>query len=62
MLLEYYLICDETTITLMGFLKVDQVSESSECKAKVERIRLRHYSFLLDFASALLSFAQVACE
>jgi len=46
----------------MGFLKVDQVSESSECKAKVERIRLRHYSFLLDFASALLSFAQVACE
>jgi len=24
--------CDETTVTLVGFLKVGQVSESSECK------------------------------
>jgi len=29
--------CDETTSTLIGFLKVDQVSESSECKAKPRR-------------------------
>jgi len=31
--------CDETTFTLIGFLKVDQVSESSECKAKPGRKR-----------------------
>jgi len=29
--------CDETTIALTGFLKVRQVSESSECKAKPRR-------------------------
>jgi len=29
--------CDETTITLIVFLKVGQVSESSECKAKPRR-------------------------
>jgi len=52
--------CDETTITLIGFLKVGQVSESSECKAKPRRTHsLRLYSFLVDFASALLRFAQV---
>jgi len=28
------LYCDETTITLTVFLKVGQVSEISECKAK----------------------------
>ena len=35
--LEEYWYYDETTITLIGFLKVDQVSESSECKAKPRR-------------------------
>ena len=29
--------CDETTITLIVFLKVGQVSDSSECKAKPHR-------------------------
>jgi len=51
-----------TKQTLIGFLKVGQ---SSECKAKpraVQRISLRLYSFLVDFASALLRFAQVAYE
>jgi len=36
---EYLIICDDTTITLIGFLKVGQVSESSECKAKPRRTR-----------------------
>ena len=39
--------CDETTITITGFLKVSQVSESSECKAEgshVKRISLCPYS------------------
>jgi len=31
--------CDETTITLIGFLKVGQASESSECKAKLRKTR-----------------------
>ena len=31
--------CDETTITIIVFLKVGQVSESSECKAKPHRTR-----------------------
>jgi len=35
--LEEY--CYETTITLIGFPKGDQVSESSECKAKPRRTR-----------------------
>jgi len=35
--LEEYLLCDETTVTLIGFLKVGQVSESSECKVKPPR-------------------------
>jgi len=54
--------CDATTITLIGFLKVDQVSESSECKAKREHISLGLYSFLVYLGSALLNFAQVAYE
>jgi len=29
--------CDETTITLIAFLKVGQVSQSSECKVKPRR-------------------------
>ena len=29
--------CEKTTITLIGFLKAGQVSESSECKAKPRR-------------------------
>jgi len=36
---EYLIICDETTITLIGVLKVGQVSESRECKAKPRRTR-----------------------
>jgi len=51
--------------TLIDFLKVGQVSKSNECKAKprtVQRISLRLYSFLVDFASALLRFAQAAYE
>jgi len=55
--------CDETNIILIVFLKVAQVSESSDCKANhVERISLRLYSLLVDFASALLRFAQLAYE
>jgi len=55
--------CDETTITLTRFLRVGQVSESTGCKAKLRRTRsLPLYSFLVDFASALLRFAQVAYE
>jgi len=50
--------CDETTIALIGFLKVAQVSESMP--SQVERISLRLYSLLVDFASSLLRFAQVA--
>jgi len=37
---ECLIICDETTIALIGFLKVGQVSESSECHlAKSRRTR-----------------------
>jgi len=34
---EYLIICDETNITLIGFLKVGQESESAECKPKPRR-------------------------
>ena len=57
--------CDETTITLIVFLKDGQVSESIVVNAKpshVQHVSLRLYSFLVDFASALLRFAQFAFE
>jgi len=51
---------DETTITLIGYLKDAQVSESMP--SHLERISLRLYSLLVDFASASLRLAQVAYE
>ena len=55
--------CDETTITLIGFLKVGQVSESVNARpSNVEHISLPLNPFLVDFASVLLRFAQVTYE
>jgi len=54
---------DETTITLIVFLKVGQVPDLANARSShVERISLRLYSLLVDFSSALLRVAQVAYE
>jgi len=56
--------CDEATNTLIVFLKVGQVAESivNARPSHVERIGLRLYSLLVDLASVLRRFAQVANE
>jgi len=51
------------SLTPLGNFLRTPLSESSECKARrshVERISLRLYLLFVDFASALLGFAQVA--
>ena len=57
--------CDETTISLhllFSWKSVRYLNPVNARPSHVERISLRFYSLLVDFASALLRFAQVAYE
>jgi len=54
---EYLIVCDETTFKLTGFLKVGQVSESSECKAKPRRTR--YLTSLLVSGKFCVCFTQI---
>jgi len=47
---------------LVSWKSVRYLNVMNARPSHVEHISLRLYSFLVDFASALLRFAQVACE
>ena len=60
--LKYYLILWPNKHLLVSWQSVRYLNLVNARPSHVERISLRLYSFLVDFASALLSFAKVAYE